>query len=190
MKRLGWIGIMLLVVTVVSAWGSSRNFGLGVVAGEPTGLKVKLWLNRTNAFDFGIGWGYYDRWHPYGVDYTDSRCRDYDFYRDNTQYCINRSYSTTDRYYWRKSHIHASYLIHNFSLIKSQERLPVFYGPGINVNYASIGGWHMGVRGVAGLAWIHRTGKFDVFLELAPVLQLFPGAWLEMTGGLGFRFYL
>jgi hypothetical protein len=33
-----------------------RNFGLGVIIGEPTGISAKLWTSSVNAFDFGLGW--------------------------------------------------------------------------------------------------------------------------------------
>src|SRR6476619_2224925 len=39
--------------------GYGRTFGLGFMLGDPTGLTGKLWVARTNAIDFGVGfWGY------------------------------------------------------------------------------------------------------------------------------------
>lgn len=33
-----------------------KNWGLGIMLGEPTGLSAKYWLNETNALDFGLGY--------------------------------------------------------------------------------------------------------------------------------------
>src|SRR5689334_13693412 len=39
--------------------GAGRNFGLGFQVGDPTAIIGKVFLNRENAFDFGLGfWGY------------------------------------------------------------------------------------------------------------------------------------
>jgi hypothetical protein len=43
--------------------GYGRNFGLGFALGNPTGFVGKYWVDRTNAWDFGVGFdGYYGGW--------------------------------------------------------------------------------------------------------------------------------
>jgi hypothetical protein len=52
--------------------GTSRTFGLGVQLFEPTALIGKLFLDRNDALDFGVGfWGYgrcYDNNGPYACN--------------------------------------------------------------------------------------------------------------------------
>jgi hypothetical protein len=187
MKRAALMAVLFSISFGSLGIAGSGDFGFGVMVGEPTGLKAKLWLNKKNALDFGLGWGY-NRWYNYDYYYTDQRCYNTNFYHDNLNHCLNcRRYY--DGYYWRRTNINVNYLYHNFSLIRTRERLPLYYGPGISINTWYGGGWQLGLRGVGGIAWMHRTGKYDLFLELTPVLQVYPGAWLEMYGGMGGRFY-
>lgn len=55
--------ILLLTVTFTSSLvqaqsgpGHGRNFGLGIMLGEPSGVTVKNWLSETAAFDIGAAW--------------------------------------------------------------------------------------------------------------------------------------
>jgi len=60
-----------------SAISQSREFGLGVQVGEPTGLNAKLWTGRENAVDFAVAWSFDGRdemlmqadyvWHSFDV---------------------------------------------------------------------------------------------------------------------------
>lgn len=60
-----------------SDFQANKEFGLGFMFGEPTGIAGKFYLSRDTALDFGLGWGgyYYGReygfhahmdflWHP------------------------------------------------------------------------------------------------------------------------------
>lgn len=56
---------------------SQDQVGIGLMAGEPTGLSLKVWTSDTNAFDAGLAWslGRYDAvnihadylWHRFDV---------------------------------------------------------------------------------------------------------------------------
>lgn len=64
-----------------AAQANTRNLGLGLILGAPTGLSGKLWIDDIHAFDFAVGsFGYYEGtpyggvnvhadylWHHYGV---------------------------------------------------------------------------------------------------------------------------
>lgn len=56
--------ITAFAVTVVPAPGRAANttnvgrVGIGVIAGEPTGLTVKFWLEDRQAVDVGLGWSF------------------------------------------------------------------------------------------------------------------------------------
>lgn len=50
--------VFLAMAPLAHAQSNKKNFGLGVVFGEPTGLSAKLWTSQTNAFDFGLAWSF------------------------------------------------------------------------------------------------------------------------------------
>lgn len=83
-------------------------------------------------------------------------------------------------------YLHGDYLWHDFSAFPKPEQgsLPLYYGVGgvVSVDRA-------GVRGVIGISYIFEGYPFDLFIELAPVLKIAPGAGLFLTGGLGGRYY-
>lgn len=77
---------VLLICTGIqtaAAQQSSDKVGIGLMAGEPTGLSFKAWTSDTHAFDAGLAWslGRYDAlhihadylWHDFSVfDQVDS----------------------------------------------------------------------------------------------------------------------
>jgi hypothetical protein len=197
MKRIIFISLLCLNVVLVTSLCSqtkpfNKNFGVGLVLGEPTALNLKLFLKNNHALDLALGWSYwgyssryYDRYWDY--DY-DSRCYDPHFYRDHEYYCDNLGYNYYDRG-WNIFHLHADYLFHNFNLIKAKETFVLYGGPGINLEFWRGGGAILGVRGEFGIAWMCRKVPIDVFFELAPVLDLYPGPFFDLNGGLGCRWY-
>jgi hypothetical protein len=48
----------LFSVFAANGSGQSAGFGAGIMVGEPTGISLKSWLSRTNAWDAGIAWGF------------------------------------------------------------------------------------------------------------------------------------
>jgi Protein of unknown function (DUF3996) len=48
---------LLLAVSSASA-RTQGNFGLGVIAGEPTGLSLKYWLDDERAIDGAVAWSF------------------------------------------------------------------------------------------------------------------------------------
>jgi len=45
-----------LLLIPMSASARDRDFGLGLVLGEPTGVSGKIWLGRTTALDGAVAW--------------------------------------------------------------------------------------------------------------------------------------
>jgi hypothetical protein len=87
-------------------------------------------------------------------------------------------------------HLHGDYLIHAFDVIHSRDSIPLYYGVGGRFKAARNGNGRLGLRGVIGLDFfIHRT-PLDIFIELAPIMDLTPATELTMNGGLGFRFFV
>jgi hypothetical protein len=183
-----WILIALLPLLAASAAkAQGRNFGMGLVLGDPTGLSAKYWTSATTALDFAVGWtGYWSR-----EGYYDPDCNNRRFYDTHRNYCDDRAYDYRDRYGygWDIFHFHADYLFHNFDLIRATERFPLYYGPGVSINYYDYDYLQVGFRGNFGIAWMPRRAPIDIFLEIAPTLNLFPGPDLDVDAGLGARFY-
>ena len=87
-------------------------------------------------------------------------------------------------------HLHADYLLHNFSLIKVENgQVPVYYGIGGRIKLGDDErDDKIGVRIPVGLAYIFADGRLDAFLEIGPVLDLVPETDLDLCAGLGIRF--
>ena len=49
--------IIPFFVFAADLWGPSGGFGAGIMLGEPTGISLKSWLTKNNAWDAGIAWG-------------------------------------------------------------------------------------------------------------------------------------
>ena len=50
--------LAILVVISLSATYAQKNFGIGTILGEPTGLSAKLYTGGSNAFDFAAAWSF------------------------------------------------------------------------------------------------------------------------------------
>jgi len=147
-KRVAFFLLFLFFVSL-SLQAQDKGFGLGIIAGEPTGVSVKQWVSGRTAFDLGLAWSF----------------RHSGFF-----------------------HLHADYLWHFPEAIESTERL---------ILYAGIGGRFgarkddalLGVRIVGGLAYWPRSAPIDIFVEIAPVMDLVPATELSSNGGIGIRFF-
>jgi hypothetical protein len=85
--------------------------------------------------------------------------------------------------------LHADYLYHAFDVIKSDYRLPVYYGFGARLRFVNNSDNALGARGVMGIAWLSDKLPIDVFLELVPVFNLIPSTSLNLDIALGARYY-
>jgi hypothetical protein len=73
--------VALLIVMALAGFSETRaqqkGFGLGVMAGEPTGISFKAWLPGSSALDAGAAWSYFDEpsfhfhvdylWHKFNL---------------------------------------------------------------------------------------------------------------------------
>lgn len=85
-------------------------------------------------------------------------------------------------------HFHMDYLWHSFNAIHSAERFPLYYGIGGRFNSHKDEG-SLAIRGVFGIAWMPHETPIDIFLEVAPSLELTPSTGFGIDAALGFRFY-
>ncbi|MCK9279802.1 MAG: hypothetical protein M0P71_04215 [Melioribacteraceae bacterium] len=86
--------------------------------------------------------------------------------------------------------LHADYLWHSFDLIKSSEKIPVYYGVGARLRMYEGSDDSFGVRGVVGIEWFSRDVPIDVFFEIAPVFTLIPETDLDFDAAIGIRFFI
>jgi hypothetical protein len=149
--------------------GYGRNFGLGFQIGNPTGFVGKYWVDRTNAWDFGIGFdGYYAQW------------------------CTNENRGVCDGRFT----VHADYLWQS-NIVKGSAQLDWHIGAGARVNIWQHSGGNyvaLGGRMPVGLdLMFNRPSFLEVFFEIAPLIYVGPGVgrflWFSFDGNLGVRFF-
>jgi hypothetical protein len=58
MKNRMLVVSMFLLVSVLSLQAQDKNFGIGIILGEPSGISGKLWLGSTNALDMAAAWSF------------------------------------------------------------------------------------------------------------------------------------
>lgn len=85
--------------------------------------------------------------------------------------------------------LHADYLYHNFTLIKSQYRLPIYYGFGARLRFVENNKNSLGARGVLGIVWLSDNLPVDAFIEFVPVFNIFPATDLNLDLAIGMRYY-
>lgn len=84
--------------------------------------------------------------------------------------------------------VHADYLFHFFDLITVPEgRLPLYVGIGGAVSISDDP--DVGVRVPVGITYLFDAAPLDLFLEIAPILLLFPATTFDFSGGIGIRYY-
>lgn len=86
-------------------------------------------------------------------------------------------------------HLHADYLWHSFDVIKTNERIPIYYGVGGRLKFGKKDDSNLGVRGVFGVGYFLKSAPVDFFIEIAPILDLIPGTGFSMNGGIGARYF-
>lgn len=85
-------------------------------------------------------------------------------------------------------HLHGDYLWHNFAVFSPKKgHMPFYYGIGARVKFSDK--TRFGIRGVAGIAYIFAATPIDLFLEVAPILDLTPGTDFSLNASIGARYY-
>lgn len=84
---------------------------------------------------------------------------------------------------------HADYLWHKWNLISKDS--PLFYGIGGRVKASNSGSdnAHLGIRVPFGVSYLFPKAPFDIFLEIAPILDLLPSTDFTVSAAFGARFY-
>ena len=155
--------------------GYQRQYGVGLMVGDPTGLSGKAWVSRTNAIDVGLG-AY--SFGPPGAGVRNG---------PDPRFC--------DRG-WNQStlSVHADFLWESKIIEGRIAQLDWHLGGGARAFFFSgpCAGdcWDVGVRGPVGLDLTFQQPTFlEVFLELAPTFYVVPVAFFSFEGALGVRGY-
>jgi hypothetical protein len=85
-------------------------------------------------------------------------------------------------------HLHGDYLWHFVDAIESTERFVLYAGVGGRLGFGD-DKTRVGVRIPGGIAFWPKGAPIDVFLEVAPILDLIPATKLSGNGGLGIRYF-
>lgn len=86
-------------------------------------------------------------------------------------------------------HLHADYLFHAKNIFDTSENFSLYYGPGARLKIHENSDSRLGVRFDVGLVWYPKNTPIDVFLELAPILDIIPETDFAMNGGIGVRYF-
>jgi len=93
----------------------------------------------------------------------------------------------------KELHIHADWLFHNWSVLQDafevkSGKLPLYYGIGGRIKLED--DTRVGIRFVIGMSYIFENAPVDIFMELAPIMDIAPSTELNGNIGLGARFWL
>lgn len=165
-----WLGLLLILSIITAghkASAAGRNFGAGLVIGEPTGLTGKVFLNSEEAIDFGMAFAFSD----YALFYGDYLFHFPDGFGHAEQFIAQLTPYVG---------IGAMVLFFNSN----------YYGPDKKysrvANSTSAG---FGVRIPLGIEWKPAKPPLGVFVELVPGIGLVPGTFGFIGGGIGVRYY-
>jgi hypothetical protein len=146
------VALLAVMVTAGSVVAQTKNLGLGVILGEPTGFSLKAHKGEENAIDGAVAWSLSGNNHL---------------------------------------HIHADYLRHLTDVITvSKGQLPIYIGVGGRVVLRENAKDWWGVRVPVGLDYYFEGGRFDVFGEIVPIMDVLPDVEFDLEGAIGARFWL
>ena len=88
-------------------------------------------------------------------------------------------------------HLHADYLLHNFTAIKVEKgSLPIYFGIGGRIRFEEDNDDDIiGVRFPVGLEYYPAETPLGIFIEAVPVLDLAPDTDFDMEGAIGIRYF-
>lgn len=87
--------------------------------------------------------------------------------------------------------LHADLLFHSFDLFQVERgRMVLFYGFGGRIKTKDINGdFVMSFRLPIGISYEFERAPVEIFVEIAPMLNLIPSTQAAIGGGIGFRYY-
>ena len=87
-------------------------------------------------------------------------------------------------------YVHADYLWHRtVEDVEIGGSVPLYYGVGCRLLLRDSDNSKAGVRIPIGIDYLFDGGRFDVFVEIAPIFNFVPDTDFDLSGGVGARFY-
>mgnify|MGYP000878532455 CR=1 FL=1 len=166
MRRFRLLLYILTVFLLVSANTQAqsprgKDFGFGIVLGDPTGLTVKYWTQNTNAFVFDLGASYFGS-PRIGMDYL---------------WHFNAFNSNEVKLYAGPG-VALGIGEGNGFWYKDKED-----------GFLHRDNAGLGVRGVFGLNFVPRSTPIEIYAELGTLVGLVPDFGAAVDAAIGFRFY-
>jgi hypothetical protein len=168
MKKIIFIGL-LIVFSLPFNFKSfaqppqNRDFGFGLILGDPTGGTIKYWTSRENAIDAYIGGSYFGSVRI-GADYL---------------WHFNAFNSSVVNLYAGPG-ITLGFGSGSYFLYKKDKGK--FYN-------RDEGGTGIGIRGVIGINIIPKKTPIEIFVELGPMIGIIPDFGTALDAAIGIRFY-
>jgi len=153
--------IVLIAFLVPQDALAQRDFGLGVIIGEPTGLSAKWWVSPGNAFDAGAAWSF----------------------ADNPSLQLHGDYLYHRNYHFDSPDLEGT--LPWYFGIGGRMKLSDDDDPGRR----NVDDDLLGVRFPVGVGWTFDEAPIEVFLELVPIIDIAPETDFSINGALGARYY-
>lgn len=148
MKRLATALVLIVVIGTGGVWAAG-DFGLGIIAGQPTGVTAKQWLGVNVSVDAALAWS---------------------FVHEGALY------------------FHTDLQFHSFGRQPIEDgRLGVYAGAGGRILVTDT--VNVGFRVPLGILYLFGGVPLDLFLEIAPTLELFPATAMSGGAAIGMRYY-
>jgi len=159
MKKFLWRFLFSVYLFCNFAVAQDRGFGLGVVAGEPTGISLKNWQGRTTALDAAIAWSFAG--HDFIQLHGD--------YLSHNFSLLKVEKGQLPFYYGIGGRLKLSNIDNKRDDRDDKTRV--------------------GVRIPLGLAYLFETITLDLFVEVVPVLDLVPETAFDLNVAIGIRYF-
>ena len=163
LKNFGTIILFFLILSFFnanSAFPQTRQFGAGIIIGEPTGISLKYWLSGESALDLALAWSFSgdDSFHLHG-DYLIHNFGLIQIPKGRLPlyYGIGARYRSHEEKHRRNDNRHSENIF--------------------------------GVRVPVGLAYLFADITLDIFLEIVPVVNLIPDTDFNLDFALGARYF-
>ena len=156
--------IIIALFVSIATQAQDKGIGIGIMAGDPTGINGKYWLAEDRALTFGLGWGPWGRTFNLHGDYTLQNVellKDGDVVLDLYYGAGARFRSWSGDRYWRSG---------------------TWY-------YDDRGSIGLGLRVPVGAVMTVDGMPLDFFLEVVPTLELIPATYFDLDLGIGARYW-
>jgi len=156
------MSFLILVQESMAFAPKGKDFGIGFMAGEPTGLTAKIWTTQDNALAFSVGTSYLGSLRI-GMDYL------WHFNAFNSQ-LVNMYAGPGVAVGFGKSGGWV-YRDKNHKWYRTNDDVGV------------------GIRGVTGINIVPRNSPIELFGEIGVLVGVLPATYANFEGAIGIRFY-